>query len=1659
MLALSRRFRFRIAVLLSVLSALVLLGITPANAADLSDASISGKITAPAGVDLSAARVYAYTADGYSYTGTGQLNDDGSYTVTGLPAGSYKVQFTGNNSGGLDQWYSGATSFDSATPVTLTAGQSFSGVDAVLVKGASISGKVTVPAGADVTGVGVMALATESPWQNGYGQVSADGTYTLRGLQAGSYKVQFSGNNSGAASQWYGGATSSAATPVVLGAGQDLTGISPTLAKGASISGTITAPAGLEPNAGQVNFVLPDGSWENSVQIGADGAYKVTGLPAGTYKVQFSGNGGGALEQWYAGASSFATATSLTVAAGQDLTGIDAALVKGASLSGTVTAPAGVDLSSVYVTVHTGSAPSYTASTSLNSDGTYKIGGLRSGSYKIQFNGYNNGMLEQWYSGATSFEGATPVDLTVGQNLPGIDAALVKGASVSGKVTAPPGVDLTAVRAELHDAAGISYLGSQYLNADGAFRFAGLPAGTYKVSFYAGASGGLDQWYGGATTSSAATPILLADSQDLVLPDTALVKGASISGKITAPAGVDLSAITVYSYDANNARAYATTAQVGPDGSYRVSGLAAGSYKLNFSGYGSGALDQWYPNASSSTAATAVTLTAGQDLGGLNATLVKGASISGTITAPVGVDLNSVYVTATSTASDGSVLSRGTQVGVGGTYKVTGLTAGTYKVSFYNYNSGGMDEWYDNVQTEAAATPITLTAGQDRTAVNAALAKGATITGKVTLPAGVNSYSVYANLYRASDNARLNSISVNSDGGYSIRGLAAGSYKIEFGGYNSGVLTQWYNKAATIDTATPVTVAEGQSLTVADATLVKGGVISGKITAPPGTNLTAAQVYATRTNVIDGSSSLGYVNYDGTYSVIGLEPGTYKLQFSGGYSGAEDSWYGGTSAATAKALTIAAEQTLPGVDMTVATGASIKGKITGTSTNGYPLSVLDAAGKTIKNGYTDATGNYSVVGLAAGSYKVAFNRSSGYAQEEAQFYQNKPESAGVSQAQAIPVTTGQSVQNIDAVLTPGGSVTGTVLNKAGQPMANAFVQAYTPDGSLVTRATTTDAAGKYSIKGLTSGSYKLRVIGGPVVGDLYSGNAATEATATSVTVVSGSATTHDLSYATAALTAAVPTITGTAKAGSTLTAVPGTWGPSPVALTYQWKANGTASGLAIAGATASTYKLTAADVGKTISVTVTGTKAGYTTAANTSARTGTVMALNPVLTAPVPAITGTAKVGYTLTAAPGTWGPAPVALAYQWKANGVAIAGATASTYKPASTVVGKTLTVTVTGTKAGYTTAAKSSAVTVKVAAGTLSAPVPVITGTVKVGSTLTATGAWGPSPVTLTYQWKANGIAITGATASTYKPAAAMLGKNLTVTVTGSKAGYTAVARTSAATARVAAGTLTAPVPGIAGTAKVGYTLTATGVWGPAPVALRYQWKANGIAITGATASTYRPVSTVVGKTLTVTVTGAKTAYTTVAKTSAATLRVAAGTLTAPVPAVTGAAKVGSLLTAAPGIWGPAPVTLTYQWKANGIAITGATATASTYRPAAAVLGKTITVTVTGSKAGYTAAAKTSVATATVAVGTLTAPVPAITGTVRVGYTLTAVPGAWGPAPVTLTYQWKANGIAITGATASTYKPVAAVRGKILTVTVTGSKAGYTAAARTSAATVKVV
>jgi subtilisin family serine protease len=176
------------------------------------------------------------------------------------------------------------------------------------------------------------------------------------------------------------------------------------------------------------------------------------------------------------------------------------------------------------------------------------------------------------------------------------------------------------------------------------------------------------------------------------------------------------------------------------------------------------------------------------------------------------------------------------------------------------------------------------------------------------------------------------------------------------------------------------------------------------------------------------------------------------------------------------------------------------------------------------------------------------------------------------------------------------------------------------------------------------------------------------------------------SPAPAALTSSAPRITGTATVGQTLTASPGTWGPSPVVLKYQWKRAGTP----IAGAADPTYRLTSLDAGRALTVTVTGAKQGYQPASKTSKPVVPLRAFAPK---PTPRLHGPAIVGSTMSVRAGSWGNSKITLRYQWKRAGDPIRGATSARYTVGRADTGKLITVTVTGTMASYAPLAKTSA------------------------------------------------------------------------------------------------------------------------------------------------------------------------------------------------------------------------------------------------------------------------------------------------------------------------------------------------------------------------------
>jgi len=147
-----------------------------------------------------------------------------------------------------------------------------------------------------------------------------------------------------------------------------------------------------------------------------------------------------------------------------------------------------------------------------------------------------------------------------------------------------------------------------------------------------------------------------------------------------------------------------------------------------------------------------------------------------------------------------------------------------------------------------------------------------------------------------------------------------------------------------------------------------------------------------------------------------------------------------------------------------------------------------------------------------------------------------------------------------------------------------------------------------------------------------------------------------------------------------------------------------------------------------------------------------------------PALSGTAKVGQTMTVSNGTWSGSPTSYTYRWQrcTSGTCtnISGATSQSYLVRAADAGHQLRATVTATNAdGSSTANSNMSDTVASSGGPVSTGQPVVSGTAVPGETLTVSnGTWTGSPTSFSYQWLqctgagAACTAIPGATGKTY-------------------------------------------------------------------------------------------------------------------------------------------------------------------------------------------------------------------------------------------------------------------------------------------------------------------
>ena len=372
---------------------------------------------------------------------------------------------------------------------------------------------------------------------------------------------------------------------------------------------------------------------------------------------------------------------------------------------------------------------------------------------------------------------------------------------------------------------------------------------------------------------------------------------AQITGTVTDEFLLPLSGIqaSAYVWDATNGWwNYAAAGFTDSNGSYAVGGLSAGTYRVCFFDFSTDYVSECYDDAdynfySVTATATDIAVSAGGTTSGIDAQLAFAGHITGTVTDASGAALSAIEAEAQvfdvvggywSTEGWGYTQSDGT-------YEIGGLPAGTYRVCFWDWNTGTyLGECYDDAGADVNnATDIAVIAGGTTTGIDAQLDLAAHIAGTVSDSSGavLAGVSVRAHVWDTSNSywRNVRSATTDANGAYDIGGLSAGTYRVCFFDWNTGdYLNECYDDAgADVNNATDIAVIAGGTTTGIDAQLDLAAHIAGTVSDSSGAVVAGVSV---RAHVWDTSNSYwrnvrsATTDANGAYDIGGLSAGTYR---------------------------------------------------------------------------------------------------------------------------------------------------------------------------------------------------------------------------------------------------------------------------------------------------------------------------------------------------------------------------------------------------------------------------------------------------------------------------------------------------------------------------------------------------------------------------------------------------------------------------------------------------------------------------------------------------------------------------------------------------------------------------------------------------------------
>lgn len=357
--------------------------------------------------------------------------------------------------------------------------------------------------------------------------------------------------------------------------------------------------------------------------------------------------------------------------------------------------------------------------------------------------------------------------------------------------------------------------------------------------------------------------------------------------------------------------------------------------------------------------------------------------------------------------------------------------------------------------------------------------------------------------------------SINAAGAYTAT-LSAGTY-VAYTSTNVGLANEIFDdipcpgfcdSTSARNLGTPIVVTSGGTVSGRNFALTPGATVSGTVTDGAGAPIANAGV--TLMSRFDGRNFFVnnvLTNASGAYSVTGLGAGDYY---------AYTFWQLGTSTHTNEiygdilcpGLCSSATAVNSGSPITVAGGGTTSanftldagGTLTGTITNAATSSPLanvnvvayariGSSVTSFRSGVTNASGVFTINGLAANSYFVVTSTS--LAVNEV--HNNHAclaacSTADIAAGDPVPVGAGATA-TVNMALDPGGSISGTLTEAGTGTPVSGSVAIYRPSGTTVTFVgqASTNASGAYTVSGLTTGTYFALSNATNYVSEVYNG--------------------------------------------------------------------------------------------------------------------------------------------------------------------------------------------------------------------------------------------------------------------------------------------------------------------------------------------------------------------------------------------------------------------------------------------------------------------------------------------------------------------------------------------------------------------------------------------